>query len=312
MVPSEAIEKIMDQVSNCYTIDSSAEITLEANPDTLDAAYLRRLKNAGINRLSLGLQSLDDRELALLGRGHSSYQGLKAISQARDAGFDNLSLDLIYAIPGRKLSRWEDMLERVLDLGTEHLSFYGLTLDVNTPMGEACARGKIAQVNQDQAAAEYEIVSSFLSPTYFRQYEISNWSSAGAESIHNLIYWRRSEYLGLGAGAHSFIDSRRSANTDNLDEYIKIIDSGICPVSDSEFIDDRTALAESIILGLRLNEGVDISKIGMQFNLDILKEFATEIAELTGYDLLKINDGKMKLTERGRLLGNEVFIRFLS
>ena len=311
LLPSELVIKLLDQISRFYTIDALAEVTLEANPGTVDATYLKRLRAAGINRLSLGLQSLDDRELDLLGRSHSSYQVLQAVSQARDAGFNNLNLDLIYAIPGRQLSQWEKMLQRVLDLGAEHLSFYGLTIDKDTPMGAACDRGEITQVDPDHAAAEYENILTLLAATSYRQYEISNWAVPGAESRHNLIYWRRGEYRGLGTGAHSFIDNYRLANTDEFDEYIRYLGIDQCPAVTSEFIDSQAALAESIILGLRINEGVNIKDIERQFKIDFFKRFNTEISELTDFGLLEVKAGSLRLTDRGRLLGNEVFIRFL-
>jgi oxygen-independent coproporphyrinogen-3 oxidase len=306
------ISKLLDVIHECYEVDADAEITMEANPGTVDEAHLTSLRASGVNRLSLGVQSLSDAELAFLGRCHSVTEARQSIEQARAAGFDNLSLDFIYGLPHRSLDDWEMILDGIVEFGADHLSLYGLTLEDDTPLGAAVARGEMLPPDTDAAASEYELASGKIGAAGYRQYEISNWARPGYESRHNLVYWRRGEYLGLGAAAHSFIDGQRIANTGNLDDYLAALASGKLPQRETETIDEMTALTETVILGLRLKAGVSLDDIGRVFSIDLHSRYAAEIAELSALGLVETSGGRLRLTLRGRLLGNEVFIRFLS
>ena len=305
------IEAILKVIRECYNIDAGAEITLEANPGTVDANYLRPLRALGINRLSLGIQSLSDNELSFLGRCHLVSQARQAIKDVRQAGFDNLSLDFIYGLPNRQKPAWESMLDEIIDLGAEHLSLYGLTLEPDTPLGMAVARGEAPKPDGDQEAEEYEAACDKLEEGGYRHYEISNWAHRGYESRHNTVYWKRGDYLGLGVAAHSFIEGRRIANSGDLDGYIKSLRCGDLPPGEVETIDSATALAETIFLGLRLEEGISMGDIGQQFSIDLRSRFAAEIAELSALGLVEVSVDQLRLTSKGRLLGNEVFLRFL-
>ncbi len=311
LLPISGIERILNVIREDYRIDPSTEVTFEANPGTIDEGYLKSLKAAGVNRLSLGIQSLDDGDIAFFGRLHSVATAIRSVEQARAAGFDNLSLDFIYGLPGRPLSNWAVMLDDIINLGADHLSLYGLTLETGTPMGDAAACGEFVPAGEDEVAAEYEMASQKLEAAGYRHYEISNWARPGFESRHNALYWKRGEYLGLGAAAHSFIDGRRLSNTGNLGEYINAVTSGNRPPQEIEVIDEVTALAEAIFLGLRLEEGISPDDIGRQFSIDLHSRFAAEIAELSGLGLIESAPDRLRLTPRGRLLGNEVFLRFL-
>ncbi|AKG53405.1 nucleoside 5-triphosphatase RdgB [Dehalogenimonas sp. WBC-2] len=308
---SSEIEKMISAVSKCYFISDNAEITLEANPGTFDKEYLRLLHRTGVNRLSLGIQSLDDAELRLLGRNHSASDALRSITYAKNAGFQNISLDFIYGVPYRALDRWNRMLDVIIGLGTEHLSLYGLTVEDGTSLDNAIKTGKVPAPDPDMAAAEYELAVKKLAASGYRQYEISNWARPGAESRHNLAYWQRKEYIGLGAAAHSFIDGQRLANPDNLDEYMTALNQGKLPNQSIETIDQNLALSETLFLGLRLCDGVSLDDIGRKFGIDLQNRFVQEIAELSALQLIKVEDRYLKLTDSGRLLSNEVFIRFL-
>ena len=305
------IGSILKVIRECYNIDAGGEITLEANPGTVDAKYLYSLRELGINRLSLGVQSLDETDLAFLGRCHSVEEARRAIDDARQAGFDNLSLDFIYGLPNRPTVNWQSMLGEIIELGAEHLSLYGLTLEPDTPLGEAVTRGVVPAPDADQEATEYEVASNKLDEAGFRHYEISNWAHTGYESRHNTVYWKRGEYLGLGVAAHSFVDGRRTANSDNLDAYLRNLMSGELPPTEVEVIDNIIALSESIFLGLRLKEGISMGDIWRQFGIDLRGRFAAEIAELSGLGLVEVSGDQLRLTSKGRLLGNEVFLRFL-
>jgi oxygen-independent coproporphyrinogen-3 oxidase len=311
LLPAKNLGDILETVKENYPVSDGAEVTLEANPGTINPDYLEAVRSIGINRLSLGVQSLDDAELNLLGRIHSSNEALEAIRQAKTAGFENLSIDFIYGIPGRTPEKWETMLRRIVKLGAQHISLYGLTLEENTAMYAQVERGEIAAPDPDAAAAEYEQAEEILSGAGYAQYEISNWSLPGYESRHNLVYWKRTPYLGLGIAAHSFLGNRRAANTNDLDEYLTCLKDGKLPPQSVEVVGEADALAEALFLGLRLNKGVDAGDIHSEFGIDLYNHFAGEIAELVSLGLLEREGSKIKLTPRGRLLGNEVFIRFL-
>jgi oxygen-independent coproporphyrinogen-3 oxidase len=308
--PAE-VSSILTTIRQFYPFQKGAEISLEANPGTVDAAYLKAIREAGVNRLSLGVQSLDGEELKLLGRLHSAEEARTAIAKAREAGFGNLSLDFIYGLPGRELSSWRGMLNEIIKLGAEHLSLYALTLEEETTMGRAVARGEFPAPDPDQAASEYELAEEFLENSGYMQYEISNWARPGRESRHNLTYWQGIPYMGVGAAAHSFLDGKRTANTESLDDYLEALAKGRLPAGTSEVIDSKTGLAEAVILGLRLNEGINMNDIERRFKVNLGSLFGTEIVELTELGLLQQIGGRLRLTARGRLLGNEVFLRFL-
>jgi oxygen-independent coproporphyrinogen-3 oxidase len=312
LFPAGSLKLMLNAISNQYSISSSAEITLEANPGTVSPSYLKDLREIGINRLSLGVQSLDDDELRILGRIHTAAQAREAIRQAKAADFSNISLDFIYGIPGRKIDTWRRMLDEVANLDVQHLSLYGLTLEEDTPMSADVQRGTIPAPDEDEEATQYEMAEQALENAGFRHYEISNWALPGFESRHNIAYWKRTPYLGLGAAAHSFLGDKRIANTPDLDIYLSRLAGGELPSQDIETIDDATALSEAIILGLRLDEGVSQDDIEAHFSIDLYSHFAGEIAELASLGLLEQQGRRIRLTPRGRLLGNEVFMRFLA
>ena len=312
LLAADSLDKIFKAIRTCYKVVDNAEITLEANPGTIDRAYLKAIHSLGVNRLSLGVQSLDDGELQLLGRIHTANEALESIRQAKEAGFTNISLDFIYGIPGRSLEAGRTMLGKVITLGAQHLSLYGLTLEEDTPIHQSVKLGIIPAPDPDAAASEYEMAEEMLEAAGYKQYEISNWSLQGFESRHNLAYWKRTPYLGLGVAAHSFLDNQRIANTSDLDEYLSCLSDGRLPPQSTEVIYKSTALSEAIILGLRLNNGVSADDIKAQFGIDLHSRFTNEIAECASLGLLEEQGGYLRLTPRGRLLGNEVFMRFLA
>jgi oxygen-independent coproporphyrinogen-3 oxidase len=311
LLPIASVRLLLDTLHRLYPIASDAEITLEANPGTISQEYLQSLRQMGFNRLSIGVQSLDEAELKLLGRIHTTAEARTAVKQAQLAGFNNISLDLIYGIPGRSAKQWKAMLCEILLLGVQHLSIYGLTLEEGTPLYQSVECGDIVAPDNDTAAAEYEMASKMLSKAGLKQYEISNWALPGYESRHNTAYWQRTPYIGLGAAAHSFLDGQRIANTSALDEYLSCLTQGKLPAQAFEIIDSTTAIAEAVILGLRLNQGVLSDDIQAHFGIDLYCYFARAIEECISLGLLERNGNALRLTPRGRLLGNEVFWRFL-
>ena len=305
------IDKIIGACNKHYRVDKATEITLEANPGTVTYQWLTSLHVLGFNRLSLGFQSLDDTELKILGRIHSAMQAVEAFTFARQAGFENINIDLIYNLPGQTLTQWKDVLNRAITMDPDHFSLYPLTLEETTPLGYAVESGSMPAPDPDVAAEMYEYAEEYLAGIGYEHYELSNWSKPGKVCRHNLTYWENRPYLGLGAGAHSFINGYRKANTDYPGEYITILEADNLPEKVNEFISVPLELSETIILGLRLNKGVELEDMKSRFGIDISTLYKTETEELIGCGLLEKDNSRLRLTRRGRLLGNEVFCRFL-
>ncbi len=307
-----------------------AEITLEANPGTLSEAYLLSLREAGVNRLSLGVQTHDAAALRLLGRIHTWEQAVQSVTLARAAGFTNLSLDAMFGLPGQTLQAWESTLDALLALTPEHLSLYALTLEEGTPLAACVTAGDLPEPDADEAAAMYELASTRLAMAGFWQYEISNWArgpyppptpwpyppqgrseAIGPVARHNLTYWRNEPWLGLGAGAHSWLEGKRWANLAHPEAYITALRAGQSPVEDVEEIPPSLALGETLMLGLRLAEGVDGPRLQTRFGTSLTAEYGDTIAHFVRQGLLEWRGEHLRLTERGRLLGNQVFAAFL-
>jgi oxygen-independent coproporphyrinogen III oxidase len=312
LVPVKSLEKLLDVIGELCTVDKSAEISMEANPGTVNEEYLSAIRQLGINRLSLGVQSFEDDELKMLGRIHTADEAVKAVYLARNAGFDNLNLDLIYGLPGQTEKDWQKSLIAALKLTPEHLSLYALTLEADTPMQTLINNGSLTLVDADMSADLYELAEDMLGERGYRHYEISNWAQDRRECRHNLVYWHNLPYLGIGVAAHSCLNGHRMANTSNLDEYLSVFSgtSSYKPEMD-EKIDPALELAETIILGFRLDEGIKKEKISKRYGIDITEKFHVQIKEMTDAGLLVQKDGHIKLTSRGRLLSNQVFYRFL-
>ncbi len=312
MLPAKEIGDLLSVISTLFIVDEAAEITIEANPGTIDEAYLTAIRKLGVNRLSLGVQSLNDRELAMLGRIHTAAEARDAVRFARGSGFCNLSLDLIYGLPGQTLYDWRKTLDEAIAMETEHLSLYSLTLEADTPMWRAIKERTLPGIDPDLSADQYELAEDLLEANGYGHYEISNWARQGRECRHNLTYWRNLPYLGAGVAAHSCLDGHRLANTKSLDKYIAGFSGKTSPLPElDEEISPEMELAETVILGLRLGEGIKSDDMQSRFGIDILEHYRRQVEEMTDAGLPEQTDRHIKLTRRGRLLSNEVFWRFL-
>ncbi len=312
LLPADSIGSLLSEINTLFSVDKDAEITMEANPGTVDAAYLKAVRQAGISRLSLGIQSFRDEELKMLGRIHTAAEAKQAVGFARQAGYDNLNLDFIYGLPGQTKANWQDSLEQALRLNPEHLSLYALTLEHDTPMQLLIDKGTLPKIDPDLSADLYELAEDLLEKHDYIHYEISNWAKGGKECRHNLVYWHNLPYLGAGAAAHSCIDGHRLANTSDLDKYLTDFSGDVLgkPEMD-ESISQELELAETAILGLRLGEGIEKEAIKTRFGVDITERYRRQLEEMVGAGLLQQSNGNISLTRRGRLLSNEVFWRFL-
>ena len=333
LLPSELLSILFDTLRFTFHVSDDAEITLEANPGTVSTEWLYRLRTLGVNRLSLGVQSAHDDELHLLGRIHTWAQAVETVAAARAAGFDNLNLDFIYGLPGHALARWQETLEAALTLGLEHLSLYCLGVEEGTPLEKRIAAGELPPPDDDLAAEMYTLAEERLAEAGYFHYEISNWAradpeggrwwwpehatSATSEAVspfmcrHNLTYWRNEPWLGLGAGAHSWLNGRRWANVRHPQDFVAALEQGRTPVAESEPIDHRLAMGETMMLGLRLAEGVDSDRFHTRFGIALETAFGEELAQLRDLGLLNWDGHVARLTARGRLLGNQVFMRFV-
>jgi oxygen-independent coproporphyrinogen-3 oxidase len=312
LLPAGSVTILLSTIKGVFDVDPSAEISMEANPGTVNEGYLAEIRRAGVNRLSLGVQSFKDIELQMLGRIHTAAEAKAAIGYARRAGFDNLNLDLIYGLPGQTINDWRFSLEEALALKPEHLSLYALTLEHETPLQTLIDDGTLPEVDADLAADQYELAEQLLAKHGYDHYEISNWALPGYECRHNLVYWHNLPYLGIGVAAHSCFGGHRMANSNSLDKYLADFTgkSPWKPEMDEE-ISPALELAETVILGLRLGEGITKETVNSRFGIDIIERFRPQIEEMTGAGLLEQSDGHLRLTPHGRLLSNEVFWRFL-
>ena len=311
LLSPEQIERLVRAVRRRFGLPDGAEITLEANPGTVDRDTLSRLHAAGVNRLSLGVQSAHDGELRLLGRLHTWDQAVEAFRAARRAGFTNVNLDFIYSLPGQTLDRWRATLEAALRLGPEHLSLYALTVEEGTPLASRIASGELPFPDDDLAAEMYELAEEMLEAAGYVHYEISNWALPSHECQHNLVYWRNESYFGFGAGAASWWAGQRWANVPHPTEYIARISRGDSPVDEIETIPPQLEMGETMMMGLRLAEGISDARFRQRFGVGLAEVYRDQLTEMQRLGLLVWDGRTVRLTQRGRLLGNQVFQQFL-
>ncbi len=334
------LASVIDALRAAFAFSSDLEVTLEANPGATSLDYLRQARAAGVNRLSYGVQSANHGELRLLERAHDFFDVIASVKWARQSGFDNLNLDLIYGLPEQTLADWQTSLRRVLDLRPEHLSLYALTLEHGAPFGRWAARGLLPLPDPDLAADMYEWAGEYLSTSGYVQYEISNWARMNSEfrilnsefmCRHNLQYWRGLPYLGLGAGAHGYANGYRYSNVLRIKTYIERLTKSqftnlSFPLTPAVVNHHRQAtqddMSEFMLNGLRLTrEGVSPGTFRARFGRDLRAVFGREIEELLRLGLLEWAEIQtsevsktsevLRLTVRGRLLGNQVFLRFV-
>ena len=319
LLPVSSLQSILDCVAGTFGVTADAEITIEANPEFIDLAYMEGLRTAGVNRLSFGVQSAQANELALLERVHDFQTAVNVVSDARAAGFENFSLDLIYGLPGQSLNSWSASLDAVLALNPAHLSYYCLTIEPGTPMQRWLNNGRITAPDPDLAAEQYSLACRRMADAGFDHYEISNWCLPDRECRHNLTYWRNQEYLGLGAGAHGQAAGYRYHVVKRPRDYIRRLDSGEArhfPIStanaESHFVQDREAMSDTVITQLRLlQEGLDLMAFNKKFGQSLDDIFDGQVTQLEEWGLLQQKNGRLLLTERGWFLSNQVFYRFM-
>lgn len=314
------VARVIDAAVGRWERVALEEVTVEANPSERERPDWEGLRAAGITRISLGLQSLRDADLVALARGHTAREGAEAFAAARAAGFENLSIDLIYGIAGQSSDDWRDGLRRAIDLGPDHVSCYALQLVLEPDEWAAVPRpgalrwrGRMAKGQDDAAAGEqYRLAEELLAQSGYRHYELSSWALPGRESRHNRAYWRRRAYTGIGAGAHSYDGGAdRSWNTRDLDAYLVCAELGRRPRAGGETLDEATRAFEAIALGLRLEGGISRAEFAAEFGRDLLERFADQVTDGVERELLEVDGDRLRLSPRGRLLASEACLLFL-
>ncbi|MBN2297047.1 MAG: radical SAM family heme chaperone HemW [Deltaproteobacteria bacterium] len=294
------IETIMEKVHNVFSIQQDSEITMEVNPADLGLADLKRLRGQGINRINIGVQSLDERELILLGRRHNCNQALRAVEDALKAGFENIGIDLIYSLPGQTLSNWHNTLTKAISLNLSHLSCYELEIKPCTPLGCRCENKELPVHSQDNLREFFMSTSEILEDSGYIHYEISNFAKGMEKaSRHNRKYWDHTPYLGLGPSAHSFKENSRWWNHESLAEYVHDLDNAKPPVSASEMLGTEELLMEAWFLGLRTKRGIDLKVFQQHYGCDLMKEKGPALKELAEAGLIIIERGFVRPTRSG-------------
>lgn len=301
----EAFGRLLDLIAP--HADGAAEWTCEANPRTVTPAKAARMRAAGVNRVSLGAQSFDPAALEFLGRAHGAADIGEAVALLRDAGFANLGLDLITAVPGRGAAALDRDLDRVLALAPEHLSAYTLSIEEGTPLAALLDMGAVKPVPEDQAVAEYELVRSRLRAAGFRHYEISNFARPGFECRHNLIYWSGGDYLGCGPAAHSHRGGARWGNVRTLEAWADVVSRGWTPVEFEERLSPEKHARETLVFSLRRLDGVDAAAFRAATGFDLEELCGAEIASLTAQGLIERADAGIRLAERALFISDTVF-----
>ena len=307
----DQLTTLLDHVRQAFTLPARAEVTLEANPGTLDASRLAALSQAGVNRLSLGVQSFDDACLGRLGRIHSAAAARQTFHQARAAGFRNINLDLMFGLPQQSLPQWEDSLQQALNLEPEHISLYCLEVEEGTPLAAEVRNGIKILPSPEIQADMYGRARQLLSAQGYAHYEISNFARPGYACRHNDIYWRNEPYLGFGAGACSYWNEERFCNLRNAAQYIAALQRGPRAIGERERLSRRGQMGETMMLGLRRTAGVNIARFRERFGDPPEEVFAEEVAQLVRNGLLTTDGTHWKLTPQSLLLANQVFMEFV-
>jgi len=310
--PPAAIESLILAVRARFGLPADAEVSVEANPDPALFERLPALRSAGVNRLSIGVQSFVPAELRVLGRRHTAADVAAAVRAARFAGFRNVSLDLIFGAPGQTEESWAASLDAAIALGVEHVSCYGLTVEEGTPYATWFARDPASFASEELEARLYALAIERLDAAGFEHYEISNWAKPGFRCRHNLGYWRNAPYLGLGVGAASYLDGVRGTHTRDLEAYCGAALAGEPIPSESERLAPDARAGEAIMLALRTAEGVELGPFRERYGVDVLERYRGVVDDLVAAGVLDAGPERVRLTPRGRFVANDVCGAFLA
>lgn len=302
--PAE-IGMLLNKVRSVFDVAPDAEITLEANPDDLTPSKLHGFRNEGVNRLSIGIQSFEERVLRFLNRAHDSVAARNCIPLAREAGFSNISMDLIYAIPGQSFAEWKDNVLEAIRLEPEHISAYSLTIEEKTVFGNWSAKGKLVAVGDDLSAEQFDLLITLLETAGYEHYEISNFAKPGFRSRHNSSYWKQEKYLGIGPSAHSYDGESRQFNVANNYQYVSAIREGKVPCT-IEHLSRTDQVNDYLLTTLRTSWGTDLARLRDQMNYDLLSSRSAYIEELLRNGYAIVAKDHLVLTRKGKFLADKI------
>ena len=309
---TDELEGLALAVRETFAIEAASEWSIECNPKTIAPESLEGMSLLGFNRISLGIQSFQDRYLQLLGRAHTGEESSRAYRLVRAAGFENVNLDLIFALPGQSLDHWKLDLDEALVLAPEHLSLYGLTIEEGTEFGKRHSRGELEEIDEEGTADMYEVALDLTLESGFDQYELSSFARLGRECRHNLGYWNYLPYLGFGIGAASFLDGTRWTNTTVLRDYLRGASSGEVSRATEKRLQGKEALGEELMLRLHTQTAVSLRSLSVRYGRDVGEEYADSFQLLTGQGLIELEDDHARLTRKGKLVASEVCAEFLA
>ena len=305
------ISRILEGVGECFDTTGCVETSIEANPGTLSRGVLVQLKKSGIDRLSIGLQSWNPDELMTLGRIHGRQSFIQNYQLAREIGFDNINVDLIFGVPGQTSDSWRNTLKAVTALSPEHISCYSLIIEEGTEFYRMIKDGALSEPDPDLDRDMYHYAVKFLKDRGYDRYEISNFAQKGRECVHNLACWDNRPYIGIGAAAHSYTDGIRRWNTPDIFRYCRLLEQGRSPAESSEAISDQTRMFETIFLKLRTAQGIDYRQFQQEFGTDIRLLYKGQLDRLEEKGLVEMGEESLRLTSKGIDLSNSVFVEFL-
>lgn len=311
LLSSEELDTIFKALYNTFTIAKNAEITLEANPDDLSKIKLQQLKSSPVNRLSIGIQSFFEADLKLMNRAHNSQQAENCIIESQDAGFENITIDLIYGTPGLSNENWKKNLEKAFNLGVPHLSCYSLTVEEKTPLESHIKKGKVKPVNEEQSAEQFLILMEETTKNGYEQYEISNFCKPGFHSRHNSNYWKGIKYLGLGPSAHSYDGNSRQWNVSNNFRYIQSISENKIP-AEKETLNSEQKFNEYMMTGLRTSTGISLEKVRKEFGELCLSKLLTEATNYLDCSKIILKRNHLILTNSGKLIADRISSDFFA
>ncbi len=311
LLEPDEIARIVRACEDAFDLASDREVTIEANPESVSAPRLAAYRDAGVTRLSFGVQSFRDEELRRLSRLHGADRAREAVAEARAAGFDNVSLDLMMWLPGQRVAEWLESVDAAIALEPEHLSLYLLEVYPNAPLKDEMARASWSQAPDEDAAAMYLEAMSRLDAAGFEQYEISNVARSGRRSRHNLKYWTDGEWLGFGCGAHSTSDGVRWKNVASTADYIDAVSRGTSPAVDVRRLDPAERLGDALFTGLRLVDGIDTNAIQSRYGVDVWRRFGADLERFVDAGYLRHEGARLALTRQGMLLAHEVMTVFV-
>ena len=308
----EELKRLVGSVFKNFNIKETAEVSMECNPGTINKEKLIHMKELGINRLSIGLQAIQNHHLKYIGRIHSYEEFEKNYLEAKEVGFDNINIDLMYALPNHKKEEWKESLDKIISLNPSHISAYSLILEEGTKLYEMYDNEEFSLLDEDTDIEMYNYTINKLKENGYNQYEISNYSKEYKECKHNIIYWKCDNYLGLGPGASGYIGDIRYNNISDLNEYNHKISQNIKPIEEETILSEKDKIEEFIFMGLRMNEGISLKVFKERFSISIEDIYKEPIEKLIASKLLELDKDNLKLTQKGREISNTVFIEFIN